>query len=84
MIRISLILFSALLTTTAFSQVEVYNENFDGGLPLAYTIVDNDGFTPDVSVSEYVNAWIELVDPDSSDLIVGSTSFFDPVGQADK
>ena len=75
----------SLVSTTALAQTEVYTEDFQNGLPVNYTIVDNDGFTPDASVIDFADAWIELVDPDNaSDTIVGSTSFFDPVGQADR
>jgi hypothetical protein len=74
-----------LLGTQAIAQTEIYNEDFQAGLPVAYTIVDNDGFTPNSAVAEYTSAWIELTDPDdANDTIVGSTSYFDPVGQADR
>jgi len=74
-----------LLGTQAFAQTEIYNEDFQSGLPVAYTLVDNDGFTPNLAVAEYTSAWIELTDPaDANDTIVGSTSYFDPVGQADR
>lgn len=79
------ILALGLISTNAVAQTQVYSEDFQNGLPAAYTIVDNDGFTPDASVIEFNDAWISLVDPDNtSDTIVGSTSFFDPVGQADR
>ena len=74
-----------LLGTQAFAQTEIYNEDFQSGLPVAYTIVDNDGLTPNAAVAEYTEAWIELTDPeDANDTIMGSTSYFDPVGQADR
>ncbi len=74
-----------LVASQSFAQVEVYNEDFQAGLPLAYTIVDNDGLTPDAAIVGFDNAWVQLVDPmNSADTIVGSTSFFDPTGQADR
>lgn len=74
-----------LLSSPTFAQTEVYNEDFQSGLPAAYTIIDNDGLTPDAAVSEFADAWIELVDPDNiNDTIMGSTSFFDPVGEASR
>lgn len=69
------------------AQTEVYNEDFQSGLPVAYTIVDNDGLTPDASVSDFAPAWHALVDPDDAsqmDTVVGSTSFFSPAGRADR
>lgn len=79
------ILALGLISTNAVAQTQVYSEDFQNGLPVAYSIVDNDGLTPDAAVSEFSDAWILLADPDNtSDSIVGSTSFFDPVGQADR
>lgn len=70
---------------TGIAQTQVYLEDFENGLPASYTIVDNDGLTPDPSVSEFADAWISLPDPlDSTDTIVGSTSYFDPAGIADR
>lgn len=67
------------------AQTEIYNEDFQSGLPATYSVVDNDGLTPDAAVSEFADAWISLVDPDNtSDTIMGSTSFFSPIGQADR
>lgn len=74
-----------LISINVSAQTQVYSEDFQNGLPVNYTIFDNDGFTPDILVIEYADAWISLADPaDSTDSIVGSTSFFDPVGQADR
>ncbi|HIP32973.1 MAG TPA: T9SS type A sorting domain-containing protein [Crocinitomicaceae bacterium] len=74
-----------LVASQSFAQVEVYNEDFQSGLPLTYTIVDNDGLTPNAAIIGFDNAWVQLVDPmNSTDTIVGSTSFFDPTGRADR
>lgn len=81
------ILFSFALVVSNFSigQNEIYNEDFQSGIPASYTIVDNDGLTPHSSVSDFASAWIALEDPDnSSDTVVGSTSYFDPSGRADR
>lgn len=73
------------ISSVGIAQTEVYYEDFQTGLPLTYTIVDIDGLTPDPAVSDFANAWIELTDPDNvNDTVVGSTSFFSPVGQADR
>lgn len=81
-----LLLYSFLsLSPIVGAQTEIYNEDFQSGLPVSYSIVDNDGLTPDPAVSEFADAWISLVDPENtSDTIMGSTSFFSPVGQADR
>ena len=69
----------------SIGQTTVYSEDFQNGLPTDFTVIDNDGLTPAPAVSNYTAAWIELVDPtNTSDTIVGSTSFFSPVGQADR
>lgn len=69
----------------AQAQTEIFNEDFQGGIPLTWSIVDNDGFTPDAAVSEYTDAWIAKLDPDNSvDTVASSTSYFDPVERADR
>jgi len=85
MMNKTLIAIALLIGTQAMGQIEIYNEDFQSGLPVDYLIVDNDGLTPDPQVIDFADAWIELVDPDNAaDTIMGSTSFFDPVGQADR
>ncbi|OFZ58562.1 MAG: hypothetical protein A3D92_19360 [Bacteroidetes bacterium RIFCSPHIGHO2_02_FULL_44_7] len=80
-----ILLACALLTFELNAQVEVYNEDFQSGLPLNYTLLNNDGLTPHASVAEFSNAWIALTDPENdADTIMGSTSYFDPAGQADR
>ena len=74
-----------LLGTHAYGQVEIYNENFQTGLPSTYTIINNDGLTPNSAIVGFDSAWVELVDPlNSADTIVGSTSYFTPAGQASR
>lgn len=73
------------LTFYGTSQTVIYSEDFQTGLPANYTIVDNDMETPDPSVADFADAWIALTDPDNpNDTIVGSTSYFSPVGRADR
>lgn len=69
----------------AEAQTQVYLEDFNNGIPATYLIEDNDGLTPDAATADFADAWISLPDPlDSTDTIVGSTSFFDPAGTADR
>lgn len=85
MIKNILFLTSLLLSTVSFSQVEIYNEDFQLGIPANVTIVDNDGLTTNSAVSDFSDGWIILADPDNpTDSIMGSTSFFEPTGQANR
>lgn len=74
------------LTLNAVSQVDILVENFDAAtLPSDWETVDNDGNTPDQSVSEYTEAWIYKEDPlNSGNGTASSTSYFDPVDRADR
>jgi len=73
------------LTASIVAQTEVYNEDFQLGMPANYSIVDNDGLTVNAAVSDFSDAWILLADPDNNtDSIMGSTSFFEPTGEADR
>lgn len=73
------------LISQSQAQTLVYEEDFDNGIPALYTLIDNDGLTPNQATAEFADAWIALPDPlDSTDTIVGSTSFFEPVGTADR
>ncbi len=70
---------------TTFSQTIVFSENFQNGIPPTFTIVDNDGNTPALAVSEYINAWIAIQDPNNlSDTIAASTSYFSPQDTASR
>lgn len=69
---------------TAFSQVDLINEDFESGIPVTLTILDQSNHTPNASVSEYTSAWISKEDPDnSSNLTASSTSYFNPPARAD-
>lgn len=74
-----------MLTGMSTAQIVIYNEDFESGAPVSFTIVDNDGLTPAAAVAEFTEAWIRLADPDNpADTVMGSTSFFSPVGTADR
>lgn len=75
----------ALFTIELNAQVEVYNEDFQSGLPVNYTLLNIDGLTPHASVAAFSDAWIPLTDPENdADTIMGSTSYFEPAGQANR
>ena len=67
------------------AQVNILNTDFQQGIPTNYSIVNNDGNTPDNSVADFSNAWIAIPDPENlSDTVAGSTSFFSPVDTASR
>lgn len=67
------------------SQISLLSTDFESGIPVEYTIVDNDGLSPHSDVSEYTDAWISTLDPeDNTNDVAGSTSYFDPAGTASR
>lgn len=71
--------------STATAQTDLLMEDFQSGIPANFSLVNNDGFTPNAQVAEYTDAWISKADPsDATNLTASSTSFFSPVGQADR
>ncbi len=75
----------ALNTLGLFAQIEILNEDFQSGAPVTFTIVDNDGFTPNAATSQYSEAWTQVIDPENSnDTVMGSTSYFEPTGIANR
>ena len=74
-----------LIGVSLSAQTEIYNEDFESGIPATYTLVDNDGNTPNATVSEYTAAWIGIVDPENDgNHIAASTSYFEPIGEASR
>lgn len=71
--------------TISFGQVPLVYETFDSGIPVDWTIIDNDGNTPNPDVAEYTDAWIVVEDPDdATNFVASSTSYFEPVDRADR
>jgi hypothetical protein len=67
------------------SQVVILNEDFQLGFPANWTMVDVDQQIPNAVVSEYSYPWIIKADPQNTvDSVVSSTSFYEPVGRANK
>lgn len=74
-----------MVSLPVIGQIEIYNEDFEAGIPVTYTVVDNDGRTPNASVAEYTEAWISKTDPlDANNTVASSTSYFEPVGEAER
>lgn len=80
--------FFAISSVSAIAQTEIFSEDFESGAPVAFTIVDNDGLTPNAATAEFTEAWTLLPDPlDTSSTpnhVMGSTSYFEPVGTANR
>jgi hypothetical protein len=75
----------AISSITASAQTEILNENFESGAPVAFTIVDNDGLTPNAATAQFTEAWTRMADPqNTTDTVMGSTSYFEPVGTASR
>lgn len=84
MMKFSSLLFT-LLSGAAFAQTDLIFEDFQSGIPANYSIVDNDGLTPDASVSEYTEAWISTTDPDNTaNQVASATSYFTTAAQASR
>lgn len=67
------------------AQTVIFSTDFQQGMPVNYTIVDNDGNSPDPTVAEFTSAWITLVDPENTlDTVAASTSFFTAVDSASR
>jgi hypothetical protein len=67
------------------AQTVILSTDFQSGIPAIYTIVDNDGNTPDPGVAEYTSAWITTVDPENAaDTVAASTSFFTTLDSASR
>ena len=76
---------SILLTFSANLQTILLDVDFQQGIPINFTVIDNDGNFPATAVSEYTSAWISTSDPDSLiDTVAASTSYFTPSGTADR
>ncbi len=80
-----LFLLSIVISTISWSQTNILSTDFQSGIPISYSIVDNDGNLPDNQVSIYTSAWIVISDPeDTADSVASSTSYFSPNGVADR
>ena len=71
-----LLLLFVLVAQLGFSQI--FTEDFDnigGVMPAGWTVINNDGLTPDANVAQFTDAWIIAADFDNTaDTVVMSTS----------
>jgi len=63
-----------ILGFNGFAQTTLLNENFDNGIPNTWTVIDEDGNTPNAAVSEFTSAWIGYTT--SFDTCAASTSYY--------
>ncbi|TNF49814.1 MAG: T9SS type A sorting domain-containing protein [Bacteroidetes bacterium] len=77
--------FAFLLPLCVLSQNTLLQEDFESGIPVSYSIIDNDGLNVASAVSEFTAAWIPYEEPGNpTNHCAASTSFFDPVGVSDR
>ncbi|MEZ4775084.1 MAG: choice-of-anchor J domain-containing protein [Bacteroidia bacterium] len=69
------------------AQTIYLSENFNSaGFPSGWTLINNDGLTPNSNVANYTSAWIKIENFDSlgiGDSVAASTSWYTPAGIAD-
>ncbi|MFA7273013.1 MAG: choice-of-anchor J domain-containing protein [Crocinitomicaceae bacterium] len=76
-----------LLISSVSAQVTIFSEDFQSGIPATWGLRDFDNHTPAAAVAEYTAPWISKIDPldlTNSNLTASSTSFFSPVGTANR
>lgn len=74
------IYFSAFLLASLSANAQIFSENFDSGLPATWTVIDNDGNTPNGSQNNLSTAGWHAISASGN---VGNTSWYDPAGTAD-
>ncbi|MCB0539047.1 MAG: choice-of-anchor J domain-containing protein, partial [Bacteroidetes bacterium] len=66
------------------AQTILFSEDFASGIPGTWTLINNDGLTPNSNVAQFTNAWIGAADFDNTtDTVAMSTSWYTPAGTAD-
>jgi hypothetical protein len=76
-----------LLFSGVSAQVTIFSEDFQSGIPATWGLRDFDNHTPAAAVAEYTAPWISKIDPldtTNTNLTASSTSFFSPVGTANR
>ncbi len=65
------------------ADAQILSEDFNNGIPGTFTLIDNDGLTPNAGVVQYTNAWVAQSDPTTGDSAASSTSWYNPAGTSD-
>lgn len=66
--------FSLIVSSLSFAQTTVLFEDFTNGIPSNWAIVNQDGNSPETTVSEFTNAWVSY--ETSTDTSAASTSYY--------
>lgn len=62
----------------------IFSENFNNpSWKSSWTLIDNDGNTPNANVAIFTDAWIALPDSTGGDSAAASTSWYTPAGTSD-
>ena len=75
-------LLSFCIVFSVYGQTPLLTEDFNSGIPATWTIIDNDGLTPDSSILAFTPSdWYSL--DSGTDTCAASTSYYDPTGQSE-
>jgi hypothetical protein len=77
------LLLSALTLGAFFSQAQIFSEDFSNGIPNTFTLINNDGLTPNAAVSYVNDAWVARTDAGTGNGYAASTSWYTPAGTSD-
>lgn len=69
------------LSLKGHSQTILIEEDFSSGIPVEWSVFDEDGLTTAEAVSMFTEAWISWID--ENDTAAASTSYYDPSGTAE-
>lgn len=86
--KLSILLSCALALAATHATAQTYLEcDFNEGIPSNFTLIDNDGLSPSVSMERLGFAvgtpWIAATPKDASDMAAASTSWYASAGQSD-
>jgi hypothetical protein len=74
--KLAVLLVFSFILLNGISQNILLSTDFQQGIPSAYSMVNNDNFTPDASMTDFLgqNAWIVLPDPENPSDTVAAAS----------
>jgi hypothetical protein len=87
MIKISILCFIIFIFHFGSAQSTLLSTDFQSGIPLSFSILDQDANSEDPSMTEFLNqsAWIGFSDPDSAtNFVAAATSYFSPIDTANR
>jgi len=79
--NVGLIVLSLLIGNGLMAQTTILDEDFSNGIPVGWTVIDEDQLTPQTQVEQFTDGWIAFTT--FSDTCAASTSYYtDPAGQS--